>query len=241
MYEIVNCTNDHAGGGIKVEVTWDGEDIGSLAEYELRRYLHGESDYTVVKTGSISTSDDLNYSYYDLEGIAGKSYTYEACVFNGNHILMGSDEQTIRCEFMGIMLSDAFGSWYSAFGTSENAFSMNAQKNKAVSYIATLRGRYPHRVSNAQANYWSGTCTALWLPMGVVCGNESIKEADRYRLEFMEWLTSDTEKLLKTGDGKAMMVSIDGTPRETYSGLAGMTVVSFDWTQTGDEITASGT
>ena len=44
MYEIVNCTNDHAGGGIKVEVTWDGEDIGSLAEYELRRYLHGESD-----------------------------------------------------------------------------------------------------------------------------------------------------------------------------------------------------
>ena len=45
---------------------------------------------------------------------------------------------------------------------------------------------------------------------------------------------TDTQKLLKTSDGKAMIVGIDGTPQESYNAIAGMSVVTFDWTQIGE-------
>ena len=50
----------------------------------------------------------------------------------------------------------------------------------------------------------------------------------------MEWLLTDTEKLLKTSDGKAMIVAIDGNPQENYNAIAGLSVVTFDWTQVGE-------
>ena len=49
----------------------------------------------------------------------------------------------------------------------------------------------------------------------------------------MEWLISDTEKYMKTGDGKEMIVSIDGNPQENYNAIEGLTSVTFDWTQIG--------
>lgn len=236
MYEKITCTNDPAGAGIKISVEWDGTDIANVSTFALRRRLSTDDEYTVLKTGWVMVGENLTYTYYDIEPVAGISYTYDACVFNENGLRLGGATQDIRCTFSGILVADSVASWYSAFGTSETRFGMTAQKNRPVNYVVTLSGKFPHRVSNSQANYWTGSCTALWLPMGVVCGEASMDSADEYRLAFMEWLTTDTEKYLKTGDGKAMMVSIDGTPSESYSALAGMTTVTFDWTQTGEAL-----
>ena len=241
MYETITCVNDPVYANIRVRMAWadDGYPVSVLRTYQLRRRFAGSSGYKVLKSGTVSSSDDLTYSYVDMEAIAGIEYTYEACVFDEPGVWRGGAETTIKCKFDGIILADSTGSWHSAFGTSESRFAIKIQKNRPVNYIVTLSGKFPHRVSNTQANYWTGTCSAIWLPWvpdpsGEGCIEPSFDQADAYRQEFMEWLMTDTQKLLKTSDGKAMIVGIDGTPQESYNAIAGMSVVTFDWTQIGE-------
>lgn len=240
-YTGITAVNDRASGGILVSAEWNGELSQGIDRFELRRYVTGEETWTVVYEGQVSEPTDLSWQFLDIWPKAGVSYTYEACAIAGTTAVSILDAVVV-CRFEGVVLADGNGRWHSAFGTSENRFALSAQKNRPVSYIITLSGKYPHRVSNSQANYWTGNTSAIWLPWAerrdvddnIVCVEPSFEDADRYRLDFIEWLMSDTEKLMKTEDGKAMMVSIDGSPQEGYSPIAGMTTVSFDWTQTGE-------
>ena len=214
-------------------MSWTGAVPSLTGRVELRRSFTGSNDYKVLAQRPVSEIGQLT-TYTDIEPIAGVSYTYEYCALSDTDAWLDGDEATIVCEFEGVMLADAVGSWHSAFGTSDNRFALNAQKNRPVNYIITLSGKYPHRVSNAAANYWSGNCVGIWLPKGVTCGEPSFENANAYRLAFMDWLMTDTPKYMKTSDGKAMIVSIDGEPHELYSAIEGMTAISFDWTQIGE-------
>ncbi len=241
MYQTISCVNDHVYANIRVNVTWtdDGYPVSALRTYELRRSFAGSNDYKTLLSGEVTSSDDLSYQYIDMEAIAGVAYVYETRVYDSNGLWRGGDSAEITCHFDGIVLADSTGSWHSAFGTSESRFAISTKKNKPVNYVITLSGKFPHRISNTQANYWTGTCSAIWLPWkpdqtGQSCVEPSFDRADEYRLAFMEWLLSDTEKLLKTSDGKAMIVTIDGNPQENYNAIAGLSVVTFDWTQVGE-------
>ena len=232
MYEEITCTNEPSLGGIHIDV----QAVGASTPYigvMLRRCVTGTTNYTTLYEHAVESAEDMTYSYDDLNAISGVSYTYEACGINENNLRVLDDVGTATCQFEGIVLADETASWHSAFGTSENSFSFSAAKTKPVNYIVTLSGKYPHRVSNSQANYWTGACSALWLPKGENCGEPTAENAPAYRMAFIEWLMSDTEKLLKTGDGKALLVSVDN-PRENYSGIPELTTVSFDWTQIGE-------
>ena len=239
MYEEIRCVNDPATAGIKAIVTWDGYILDGLTKYQLRRYFTGGNTYKVLTTGNINSSVDLTYTYDDIDTVAGVSYTYDACVLNENNVRVGGARFTIVHEFDGILIGDETGSWHSAFGTSESSFSLSAKKNRPVGYVTTLNGKFPHRISNSEANYWTGSCTAVWFPKGTHCGEPVIEGADRLRLSFLEWLTNDNVKFLKTSDGKAMLVSIDDDIQEEWSPYKGLTAVSFGWTQVGEVPTAS--
>lgn len=235
MYELITVKNNPATAGVKVSVAWDGtRDISALTKVQLRRYVNDSENYTVVYENNITTTVDLTYTYEDIDTFAGYTYRYDACVINQYDIRWGGAEASIVCAFDGIMLADQYGSWHTAFGTSESNYSLGAKKNRPVSYITTLSGKYPHRVSNSRANYWTGGCTALWLPAGEVCDEPTIKDAERYRRAFIEWLMSDTEKLMKTSDGRAMIISIDDGVQENWSAYAGLSTVTFEWTQIGE-------
>lgn len=240
MYATISCANDRASGGIKISAVWDGQPDYTLTRVQLRRCFTGETDYEVVYENDVTLVSQLSFSVTDIKTIAGVSYTYTYCTLTEDSLWIENDSAEIVCHFEGVVLSDEYGTWHSAFGTSENRFALNAQKNKPVNYIITLSGKYPHRVSNAQTNYWTGNCTAIWLPYqtttynGETCVEPTVENADAYRLAFMEWLVSDTEKYMKTHDGKAMIVSIDGNPQENYNAMEGLTAVSFDWTQIGE-------
>lgn len=246
MYASVSCANDRPTGGVKVSAAWNSQSLNGAVRLELRRYLTSDFEqmlpyYTVVyskPTGSASlTVADLTFDFVDVAPVAKVSYTYDYVVINSSNLEFEQESAAIVSEFEGIVVADANGSWHSAFGTSENRFAVNAQKNKPVNYIVTLSGKFPHRVSNTQANYWTGTCVAVWLPHITTeagCVEPTIENANDYRLTFMEWLMSDTEKYMKTSDGKVMMISIDGNPQEVYNQVTGLTGVSFDWTQIGE-------
>ena len=238
MSVTVSCANDRASGGIKIIAVWDDPPDYDVSKVQLRRYVTGESDYAVVYEHTVSNVTHLSFTTTDLRAACNVSYTYTYNVLNSG-LWVEKKTATIVSQFEGIVLADDTGSWHSAFGTSENRFTLSAQKNKPVNYIITLSGKYPHRVSNAQTNYWTGTCTAVWLPYrtttynGETCVEPTNENANAYRLEFMEWLVSDTEKYMKTSDGKEMIISIDGNPQENYNAIEGLTSVTFDWTQIG--------
>lgn len=245
MYEEIKCVNDPSTAGIKAVVTWDGRLIEGLTKFELRRSYTGKNTYTVLVSGNINSSNDLTYDYDDIDVIAGISYTYDACVLNANGLRVGGATFTIVHEFDGILIGDETGSWHSALGTSDSTFTLAAEKHKPVAYVTTLSGKFPHRISNSAANYWTGSCTALWLPQGIECGEPTIEGANPYRVGFIEWLLNDEIKYLKTADGKALLVSIDETVQEDWSPYKGLTTVTFNWTQVGSiqdppEITPPG-
>lgn len=233
MYAVISCANDRASAGIKVTVGWTGPAPVQTSRVELRRSFTGSNDYKVLCTKPVGEINELT-EYIDIDPIAGVSYTYEYCALAENNAWLDGDEAEIVSDFEGVLIADSTGSWHSAYGTSENRFALNAQKNRPVNYIITLSGKFPHRVSNTRTNYWTGNCTGLWLPKGAACGEPSFEQANAYRQAFMEWLVTDTEKYLKASDGKAMIVSINGEPQEIYNGIEGMTAVSFDWTQIGE-------
>lgn len=233
MYEEITCTNDPSLGGIRIEVQMITASMPTYVSVQLRRCVTGTTEYTILYEHAVESAEDLSYSYDDLGVVAGISYTYEACGINENGLRILDDTGSATCQFEGIVLADETASWHSAFGTSESQYSFSAAKNKPTNYIVTLSGKYPHRVSNSQANYWTGACSALWLPKGEDCGEPTVENALAYRQAFVEWLLSDTEKLMKTGDGKAMLVAVDN-PREEYNGVPELTTVSFDWTQIGE-------
>ncbi len=239
MYQSISCVNDRVTGGIKITVTpvTGVDDVSEVDGFQLRRLCAGSTDYNVLTSGDITEVSDLTYTYNDADAVAGVTYVYEACI-HINGVWNADDEEEITCQFEGIVLSDETGLWHTAFGPSESRFAINAKKNRPVNYIVTLSGKFPHRVSNTQANYWTGTCSGIWLPWKTAngCTEPTFENADAYRLAFMEWLMTDTQKYMKTSDGKAMLISIDGTPQEVYNPIAGMTGVTFDWTQTGEVV-----
>lgn len=242
MYAVISCANDRASAGIKINVGWTGEMQDYVSRVELRRSLTGSPEYKVLMSKPAASLEDLSWSYTDIDTIAGVSYHYEYCALAESGLWQDGAEEDLVCRFEGVLLADETGSWHSAFGTADTRFAVNAQKNRPVSYIVTLSGKYPHRVSNTRANYWTGSCSAIWLPWRqvvndggeVICEEPSFENADAYRLAFMEWLMTDTKKFMKTADGKAMLISVDGTPQESYNAIEGMTAVSFDWTQIGE-------
>ena len=240
-YATISCANDRASGGVKVTTAWNDVVAHGAAKVQIRRSVTGNSAYTVIYENAVTTVAQMAFEYLDIEPAAGVSYTYAYYALASNGVAVDTvPSATIVSQFDGIVISDDTGIWHSAFGTSESRFSLSAQKNKPVNYIITLSGKFPHRVSNARTNYWTGTCTAIWLPYhtatynGATCVEPTFENANAYRLAFMDWLMTDTEKYLKTSDGKAMIVSVDGTPQENYNAIEGMTTVTFDWTQIGE-------
>jgi len=230
----VICTNMPEQCCINVSVTYQLDTISGITKLSLTRTNMTTGIVKVLIDKSVSAMEELSFSYDDLEVVPGVRYRYIVVMTQADNTIVCQGVGYADCEFDGLSLADETSSWKTAFGTTDSRYSESYKRTRPVQYINTLSGKYPHRVSNSEANYASGSCTALWVPLGDKCGEPTFPEdCDQYRDAFIEFLMNGKDKLMRTR-AKAYIVSIDGEVQENWNPDTKLTTVTFNWTQVGD-------
>lgn len=219
-----NLYNDKQFCCIRIEASWNTNNIDSYSLFRKEGNVWNEINHGETSGNSVTL--------YDVETISGITYTYRIKIMSGSTTIDTSTTKSCECRFRGISLSDATGTWCSDFGSSDNELMKSMKKNNQVGYINTLTGKYPHRVINSDSNYYTGEINALFIPLNA-SGCPSFDDINAYRYELMEFLCNKYKKILKTGEGRAFIVSIDGAPEEVYNLRDDVTTVRFTWTQIG--------
>jgi hypothetical protein len=231
----VVCSNVPSKCCITVTIDYPLSSVSGITRLTLTRTSLPDNASKTLIDKSVSRVSDLDITYDDLSVVSGVTYQYTVVMFNSNSTVVRQGLGTAECKFKGISLADEDGSWHTDFGTSDSRYTESYKHTRPIQYINTLAGRFPHRISNGEANYATGSCSGLWVPLSDRCGEPDFTgDVDGYREAFIEWLTNGNEKLLRTGAGKAMIVSIDGDVSENWDANTQLTTVSFSWTQVGE-------
>ena len=237
MYIRISATK--SGNNLVLSCSSDGQWDVRITKAQIRRSINGANSYQTIYTKNISTVNDLTFSYTDSGVQYNRAYDYRAVVLASNDtVIGGSDVYNVSTSMVaassysvdlasqGIVIADSTGTWVSYFGNK-----YTKQMNSQVSYVTTLSGVVPRRVSNAQTNYRTGTVTGLFLPLNASC-EVDIENAEQYKEEVLEMLNNGEPKIL-TIEGKQLCVSIDSGARETSSDFYGASTITFNYTQIG--------
>lgn len=228
-------TNIPAQCCIHISVEYPLDDVGNITQMKLQRTCNDTDTQKTIITRDVSSVEDLSFEYDDLEVVSGCDYTYYIIMTGDGGTVERSGLASAICRFDGICITDETTSWKTAFGTSTSQYSESYKRTRQVQYVTTLANKFPYRVSNSASNYTTGTCTGWWVPLGDRCGEPVITSyADQYRDAFIEFLANGKDKLLRTGNGKAMIVSIDGEIQENWNPHTELTTITFNWTQIGE-------
>lgn len=230
-YMLCYVENVPAKGTIVVSCSSTGENSAGADNIKIHKRAVG-GDWKMIKEYAVSTYVDMGQTYTDVNVASGTTYEYHIDLCRGTSVIE-SQSIGVSCVFRGLVISNANQIWKTEFGTVDSQQKVEVKKNFDVQYIKTLNGRFPRRVSNSAQNYYTGTATGLFLPSDV-CGAPSIDGANQYKEAFLDFLCDGGEKLLRTGEGKAFVVSVDGTPQENWNAYQGLSTITFNWTQIGD-------
>lgn len=226
-YQTITATNMEVQCGIQIQCIATGTAVGNVSSVVLKKRYTGTSTWKNICTVEIESVDDFSFSYFDPDTRSGFSYDYIAVPVINNIEQVGV-MTSCTCKFNGIYIADSTSVWVALFNCEYNKI-----KNTQVSYILTLASRFPKRVSNASTNYYSGSVTGLFLPVDYSC-EPLIEQANEYKNAVLDFLCNGRQKLLKTYDGNAWIVSIDSNPKENFSRFAGASTITFYWTEIGE-------
>lgn len=203
--------------------------VGDISRITISRKESGGTRFTVVKTIDVSALSDLTFELADISGISGKSYDYAVYVYGSDTIIPAEQDlfQNNKCVVDGLFIGDETAQYLAVAN-----FKTEHIRNIEVEHVATLSGRLPYRISNADTNYESGKSSGLFM---YIQGCTLVP--DYYHTlskEILDWLTDGNNKILKTHDGQAWVVSIDNKPAETYNEFLGAQTIEFDWVEIGE-------
>jgi len=227
-----SVTDNPSQGGLTVTAVRDNTTVVHVLSDIIVTREDESGKVLTIKEFEVESSTRAAFSFVDLGAVHGVYYTYYCEVKNGDNVL-----ETLAASgtstFDGLMIADKNESWITRWGTSDSEFKIDIKRNTQVAYVTTLSGKYPHRVSNANTNYHSGTINGLFVPVGDRCGEPDFDKVDvaLYREAFMDFLCNNNEKLLKLPDGRAFIVSIDGSPYENWNKYDKLSTVTFSWTE----------
>lgn len=226
-YQTITATNMEVQCGIQIQCIATGTAVGNVSSVVLKKRYTGTSTWKKICTVEIDSVDDFSFSYFDPDTRSGFSYDYIAIPVINNIEQVGV-MTTCTCKFSGIYIADSTSVWVALYNCEYSKV-----KNTQVSYVLTLASKYPKRVSNASTNYYTGSVAGLFLPADY-SGDPILEQANEYKNALLDFLCNGKQKLLKTYDGNAWVVSIDSNPKENFSRFAGASTISFSWTEIGE-------
>lgn len=226
----VTCDNKPYRGGIELHSTTTQTSIGSITSIVIKRKRYDKLGWNTIHTITVDSVDDLVFDLFDITAVCGKSYYYAIDIKNGNTTIETEQLPLTECWFSGVFIGDANKQYIA--GTN---YKTDVKRNTEVAYVTTLNSRVPYRISNSQLNYSTGTTSGLFLEV-TSDGKKFVPDYDHaYSESVIDFLTDGGDKILKTDEGQAWLVSIDESPSSPYNdGFTGMNAVQFEWTEIGD-------
>ena len=206
---------------------------GQISYVLIYRRIHGDDDYNRIYEKVITNTDQLTFYDFDIGVKCGTSYDYYIELTDGNSIgytvIEFKEILGVECWFDGLFVGNYEKQYIAPLNCSTSVI-----RNTQANYIMTLAGRTPYRVSNTNANYTTGQSSGLFMPIGN--NNQPIKiDTKEYTKEIVDFLVDGTEKILKTSDGEAWLVSVDpGVEIPSSDYFTGFNIINFNWTETGD-------
>lgn len=227
-YITVDISNDQHKAGIKIDSTLSVSSISGVNSVDIKRKNGNSSIWQTIYQFDITSISDLDFHLIDILTKCGETYTYSIDIKNDDTIVQSQIFDPVTCDFEGMFIGN-FNEYYVAQLNCQTSFKRNTQ----VAYVTTLAARVPYRVSNAQTNYTTGQSEGLFFDE---YNNELLKDEYLvYTTRVIDFLSDNSDKLLKTNDGQMWWVSIDNVVSvPSNNNYRGYYPISFSWTEIGD-------
>ena len=224
---IVN--NNPYAGCIDFNITSNINTLGNIETLEIYRKKQGVLGIgSKIYSKTLSDISDLDFNYSDICNKSKMNYTYTVQLVSSSSVLE-YQEYNVQSWFDGLFIGN-YVNQYVAPLNCNTAYKQNTES----SYVTTLAARTPYKVSNSNANYATGTSSAMFLELD--SNNNPIPDiTGEYTKEVVAFLTDGSEKILKTSSGEIWLVAVDKDveidPNDNYEGAR---MLSFDWTEVND-------
>jgi hypothetical protein len=230
----ISITNNNLKGYVEINSTKTGSASSAISYVLISRRKHGlQYDYTRIYEKVINNVNQLTFSDNDLSVKSGETYDYYIeltdGISSGYTTIEFGEIENVACWFDGLFVGNEDGQYFAPLDCDTTTTRVTQ-----ASYVMTLAGRTPYRVSNSSANYTTGQSSGLFVPFDEDNTIE-IQQTKEYIKEVLDFLTDGTEKILKTSAGEAWYVAIDPDVSVTSDDhYIGSSKIEFNWTETGD-------
>lgn len=211
----------------------------------IKRRVKGTYEWVNLFEIRIEKSEDLKFEKFDKYARGNTMYEY-AMVPVIRQIEGGNDKEgnvnicEVKSEFYDTFLSEKDISFHT-----QVEVSLSLNKNHPTLVVAPIHRKYPYVFGNGNANYYSGSISAVWVELDKLCDyaqemswNDAYGIVWRnnwdYRNRLMEFLCNGKPKILKMPDGRMWMVAITETPTESVSFHNDAPTTTFQWTEIAD-------
>lgn len=226
----VQIENDPHSCGIRIKSSLKTDTIENISSVVISRKEATKATWRDIYTIEVTKLGNLAFELLDISTKSGTEYIYNIDVYGKNSQLPIEFEQfdSIKCKFDSLYVGDTNKGYFAATN-----FKTETKRNTQVEYVTTLSGKYPHRISNSDTDYTTGTSTGLFLKLSEDKKRLEPDYDHSYSDEVLNFLCDGKNKIIKTHDGQIWYVSIDGSPNKVYSDYIGMNAIQFSWTEIG--------
>ena len=206
--------------------------LDEVTSFRIKRRVKGTFDWLTLVDIPITSVDDLDISFNDTLNTDETQYEYAIVpVLNeieGNYIT-----NEIFSEFDGVFICDLDTIFKFYAGVNYGVENQVQQ----VGVLQPLGRRFPIFVSNALANYKTGSVSGLVMNDSYFAGEPyNPKDLVKEREDLMKFLTNKKPKILKDWNSGKWLVFITGQPTMTYLENSSMALasVTFNYAEAGE-------
>ena len=175
-------------------------DVNTTSEIRIKRRIKGTFRWKTMYIQPIEDIESFNFDWYDKTAAGNVTYEYAYVpVVNGSEGSISSNE--IYSEFCDYFLMDANQTYHLVANAN-----MQPTFNQETSTQTTIGRKYPYIIKNGNVGYYSGTMSCI--AVKELDDDFDYEHGEIFRLEFDQFLTNGTPKLLKDWRGNIWIVFI---------------------------------
>ena len=203
-----------------------------ITAIRIQRQKEDEIIWNDIIQMDYTTGYQSYYTFTDKYVQNGVSYKYALIPLSGTTLGYRQSSELITVNFDGVFFSDLTHN-YRLFYNLEMG---NFEHNTPSSIQEPLNSQYPI-VTYGTLDYIRGSVEALFLSASTVAtnGDINIRSEKLERKELMNFMKNKKPKILKSGNGDLMLVTITDNPIEIPNNqIRGIANVSFNFVEIGD-------
>lgn len=205
--------------------------LDTVSHILIKRREKNNFEWKVLKVKEISKREDFDLKGTDYTNAADTVYEY--AVVPSFHGIEGNyDFTSVFSDFEDIFFVSKNGVIHTCITDGY----CDMVRNIPSSTIVTINGRYPDRIKNTKANYYTGSFSGSFLSFSNLAKDYITSDKPRtdYQRHVIDFLSDGTAKLLKHFDSRTALIGIDESISNNANGHYQNRDISFNFTEVGD-------